>query len=155
VTSSEPAGPATVAEYLQSLPPERREVVAEVRDALAAAMPAGYREAIAFGMITWSIPLERYPDTYNGQPLGYVALAAQKRYYAVYLMGLYSDSEEAASFRQRWEAGGRRLDMGKSCLRFRRMEDLDLDLLTEVVAGTSVPEYLERYERARGSSVTR
>ena len=106
-------------------------------------------------MITWSIPLERYPDTYNGQPLGYVALAAQKRHYVVYLMGLCSDFEEAASFRQRWEAGGRRLDMGKSCLRFRRLEDLDVDLLTEVVAGTSVPEYLERYERARGSSVTR
>jgi hypothetical protein len=149
VTSSEPA-PATVSEYLDRLPPERREVVRAVHDVVAAAMPDGYSEGVAFGMITWCIPLERYPETYNGQPLGYVALAAQKRHYALYLMGLYSDSDEAASFRERWEASGRRLDMGKSCLRFRRLEDLHLDLLAEVVAGTSVPDYVERYERARG-----
>ncbi len=137
-------------EYLDRLPPERREVVAAVRDVVAAAMPQGYSEGVAFGMITWSIPLERYPTTYNGQPLGYVALAAQKRHYALYLMGLYADSDEAAQFRRRWQAGGRRLDMGKSCLRFRGVDDLDLDLVAEVVAGTSVPAYLERYERARG-----
>ena len=136
-------------EYLDRLPPERREVVRAVRDVVAAAMPEGYAEGVAFGMITWSIPLERYPNTYNGQPLGYVALAAQKRHYALYLMGLYADSDEAAQFRRRWEAGGRRLDMGKSCLRFRGLDDLDLDLVAEVVAGTSVLAYLERYERAR------
>jgi hypothetical protein len=138
-----------VGEYLDRLQPERREVMRAVRDVVAAAMPEGYAEGVAFGMITWSIPLERYPNTYNGQPLGYVALAAQKRHYALYLMGLYADSDEAAQFRRRWEAGGRRLDMGKSCLRFRGLDDLDLDLVAEVVAGTSVPAYLERYERAR------
>jgi hypothetical protein len=138
-----------VGEYLHRLPPERREVMRAVRDVVAAAMPEGYAEGVAFGMITWSIPLERYPNTYNGQPLGYVALAAQKRHYALYLMGLYADSDEAAQFRRRWEAGGRRLDMGKSCLRFRGLDDLDLDLVAEVVAGTSVLAYLERYERAR------
>jgi hypothetical protein len=138
-----------VGEYLDRLPPERREVMRAVRDVVAAAMPEGYAEGVAFGMITWSIPLERYPNTYNGQPLGYVALAAQKRHYALYLMGLYADSDEAAQFRRRWEAGGRRLDMGKSCLRFRGLDDLDLDLVAEVVAGTSVLAYLERYERAR------
>ena len=136
-------------EYLDRLQPERREVMRAVRDVVAAAMPEGYAEGVAFGMITWSIPLERYPNTYNGQPLGYVALAAQKRHYALYLMGLYADSDEAAQFRRRWEAGGRRLDMGKSCLRFRGLDDLDLDLVAEVVAGTSVLAYLERYERAR------
>jgi len=149
VTSSEP-GAATVEECLDRLAPERREVVRAVRDVVAAAMPEGYAEGVAFGMITWSIPLERYPKTYNGQPLGYVALAAQKRHYALYLMGLYAESDEAAQFRRRWEAGGRRLDMGKSCLRFRGLHDLDLDLVAEAVAGTSVPVYLERYERARG-----
>ena len=149
MTSSQPAA-ATVEEYLDRLPPDRREVVGAVRDVVAAAMPEGYSEGVAFGMITWSIPLARYPHTYNGQPLGYVALAAQKRHYALYLMGLYADSDEAAQFRSRWEAGGRRLDMGKSCLRFRGLDDLDLDLVGEVVAGTSVPAYLERYERVRG-----
>src|SRR5919107_5809352 len=101
-------------------------------------MPAGYREGVAFGMITWCVPLERYPHTYNGQPLGYVALAAQKRHYALYLMGLYADSGEAAQFRSRWEAGGRRLDMGKSCLRFRGLDDLHLDLVWEGGGGARV-----------------
>jgi len=161
VTSSKPApgGPATVAEYLDSLPPERRDMLSAVRDVVSAAMPAGYREGFAFGMITWCVPLERFPDTYNGQPLGYVALAAQKRHYALYLMGLYADSEEAASFRQRWETGGRRLDMGKSCLRFRRLDELDLDLLAARTATTDVPTYLARYHpaprRTRSSSVSR
>ena len=104
MTSSQPAA-ATVEEYLDRLPPDRREVVGAVRDVVAAAMPEGYSEGVAFGMITWSIPLERYPTTYNGQPLGYVGLAAQKRHYALYLMGLYADSDEAAQFRSRWEAG--------------------------------------------------
>jgi len=139
----------TVEGYLAGLEPERRETVRAVYDVLRAAMPTGYREAVAWGMITWSVPLERYPDTYNGQPLGYVALAAQKRHYAVYLMGLYSDSEQDKDFRARWLASGRKLDMGKSCLRFKRLADLDLDLLAEVVAGTPVDAFLATYERVR------
>jgi len=139
----------TVEGYLAGLEPERRETVRVVYDVLRAAMPTGYREAVAWGMITWSVPLERYPDTYNGQPLGYVALAAQKRHYAVYLMGLYSDSEQDKDFRSRWLASGRKLDMGKSCLRFQRPADLDLDLLAEVVAGTPVDAFLATYERVR------
>jgi hypothetical protein len=95
------------------------------------------------------VPLERYPDTYNGQPLGYVALAAQKRHYALYLMGLYSDTEQDRDFRARWQATGRSLDMGKSCLRFKRLDDLDLDLVAEVVASMPVDEFLATYERVR------
>jgi hypothetical protein len=100
-------------------------------------------------MIGWSVPLERYPDTYNGQPLGYVALAAQKRYYSLYLNAVYAGSVDEAEFRRRWEASGRKLDMGKSCLRFRKLEDLDLDLIAETVAGTSADAYIARYEQAR------
>ncbi len=140
---------ATVEDYLAGLEPERRETVRAVREVLRAAMPTGYHEGIAWGAITWSVPLERYPDTYNGQPLGYVALAAQKRYFAVYLMGLYSDSEQDQDFRARWLASGRKLDMGKSCLRFKRLGDLDLDLLAEVVASTPVDAFLATYERVR------
>ncbi len=132
------SGAVTVEDYLAGLEPERRETVRAVYDVLRAAMPPGYREAVAWGMVTWSVPLERYPDTYNGQPLCYVGLAAQKRHYSVYLMGLYSDSEQDKDFRARWQASGRKLDMGKSCLRFKQPADLDLDLLAEVVASTPV-----------------
>jgi len=142
-------GAATVEGYLAGLEPERRETVQAVLDVLRAAVPAGYHEGIAWRAITWSVPLERYPDTYNGQPLAYVALAAQKRYYAVYLMGLYSDSAQDKAFRARWLASGRKLDMGKSCLRFKRLDDLDLDLLAEVVASTPVDAFLATYERVR------
>ena len=143
------SGEVTVEGYLDGLEPERRETVRAVHAVLRAAMPPGYHEGVAWGMITWSVPLERYPDTYNGQPLGYVALAAQKRHYAVYLMGLYSDSEQDTDFRGRWVASGRKLNMGKSCLRFNRLEDLDLDLLADVVASMPVETFLATYERVR------
>jgi hypothetical protein len=141
----------TVEEYLESLQPERREVVSAVRDVINEALPAGYVEGIAFGMIGWSVPLERFPDTYNGQPLSYVALAAQKRYYSLYLNAVYTGSAEEDEFRRRWEATGRKLDMGKSCVRFKRLDDLDLDLVSEVVASTSTDEFIRQYEQARYS----
>ena len=84
----------SVDEYLAELPPERPAVVSKVRDMVNTHMPAGYREAMAFGMIGWGIPLSRYPETYNRQPLGYVALAAQKNAYSLYLMCVYADGEQ-------------------------------------------------------------
>ena len=145
----------TVEHYLDSLPPERRDVISTVRDVINRAVPHGYVEDIAFGMIAWSVPLERFPDTYNGQPLGYVALAAQKRYYSLYLNAVYTGSVEEAEFRRRWEATGRRLDMGKSCVRFRKLDDLDLGLVAEVVAATSVDEFIQQYKQMRPSRTTK
>lgn len=141
--------PAAVEEYLSGLDPERRAVVRAVRDVVAAAMPEGYEEGIAYGMIGWTVPLARYPDTYNGQPLGYVGLAAQKRHYALYLHSVYSGPVDPDELRRRWEAGGRKLDLGKSCLRFRRLDDLDLDLVAEVVASTPVEDFIASHERSR------
>ncbi len=90
---------STVEEYLAGLPQDRREAISAVRDMINANLPEGYEEAMAFGMIGWGIPLEDYPDTYNGQPLGIAALASQKNHMAVYLMGLYSSEPEEAWFR--------------------------------------------------------
>ena len=140
---------STVEEYLAELPPDRREIVAAVRDIVNSHLPAGYVEGMGWGMITWSVPLERYPNTYNGQPLGYVGLASQKRHLALYMMGVYADPEAEQKLRQRWAATGRKLNMGKSCLRFQRLEDLDLDIIAELVAATSVDDFLSRYEAAR------
>ena len=139
----------TVADYLAELDEDRRAQIEPVYRVVRDAMPAGYAETMAYGMITWSVPLERYPDTHNGQPLCYVSLAAQKRHNALYLMALYSDSAEAADFRARWTADGRKLDMGKSCLRFRTPADLRLDLVAETVAATSPDDFVARYEHAR------
>jgi hypothetical protein len=141
----------TVEEYLDNLPSERREVVSAVRDVINEALPHGYVEGIAFGMIGWSVPLERFPDTYNGQPLSYVALAAQKRYYSLYLNSVYAGSVEQEALRRRWETTGRKFDMGKSCIRFKTLDDLDLDLVSEVVASTPVDEFIQVYEQVRHS----
>jgi Domain of unknown function (DU1801) len=141
----------TVEEYLDNLPSERREVVSAVRDVINAALPHGYVEGIAFGMIGWSVPLERFPDTYNGQPLSYVALAAQKRYYSLYLNSVYAGSVEQEALRRRWETTGRKFDMGKSCFRFTTLDDLDLDLVSDVVASTPVDEFIQVYEQVRHS----
>ena len=112
-------------------------------------MPDGFDETMAWGMITWSVPLAGFPDTYNGQPLGYVSLAAQKRHNSLYLMGLYADSAEAEDFRASWTADGTRLDMGKSCVRFRTLDAERLRLVADTVAATTPDELVELHERSR------
>ncbi len=104
-------------------------------------------------MITYCVPLERYPKTYNGQPLGYVALAAQKTSNSLYLMGVYADPGQEAELREGFRAAGKKLDMGKSCVRFRRAADLPLDTIGRLIASTSVEQYIAAYEAARGKNV--
>ena len=145
---------ATPAQYLAELPADRRAVVARVRDLVNAHLPAGYEESVGWGMICWGIPLARYPDTYNGQPLGYVALAAQKHYYALYLTCLYMDAEQTDRFARAFAAAGKKLDMGKSCLRFRDIGDLPLDVIGETIARTTPDEYIRMYEHARAGTAT-
>ena len=141
---------ATVEEYLGELSAERREAVEAVRAVAVANLPEGYVEAMNWGMISWEVPLERYPNTYNKRPLMYAALASQKNYMSLYLMCVYADDDDKARFEERFRASGKRLDMGKSCVRFRRVEDLPLDLIADTIASTSVDEYIRRYEEARG-----
>jgi hypothetical protein len=140
---------ATVDEYLASLPEERREVVARVRDVVLRNLPAGYTETMALGMIAYGIPLERYPNTYNGQPLGYVAIAAQKNYFSLYLMGVYGDPRREEWMRDEFRKAGKKLDMGKSCVRFRKLDDLPLGAIGELVASITPEQYIEIYEKSR------
>ncbi len=140
---------ASVTGYLAELPPERRKVLAAMRRLIRAHIPEGYKESMQFGMIGYGIPLSRYPNTYNGQPLAYVALAAQKNNYTLYLMGPYLDPRLDKRLREVFLAAGKKLDMGKSCLHFKRLEDLPLDDLGEIIASMPVEEYIRRYEAAR------
>lgn len=139
----------TADEYLAELPPPRAAVVAHVRDLVNAAVPDGYQEAMHNGMIMWAVPLEAYPDTYNRQPLAYVGLAAQKNHYALYLMGVYAQPQQEAALRRRWLERGARLDMGRSCLRFRKLEDLQEDLVVEAIGALPVADYVALAKRAR------
>lgn len=140
---------ATVEEYLRELPEDRRAVVSAVRDVVLRHLPEGYRETMAWGMISYDIPLERYPHTYNKQPLGYAAIAAQKNHYALYLMSPYMDGAQEQQLRQAFAAAGKKLDMGKSCIRFKTPDDLPLDAIGRVIAATPPEAFIARYEAAR------
>lgn len=139
----------TVDEYLAELPEERRAVVAAARDLVRRHLPAGYEEAMSFGMIGWQVPLAVYPTTYNKQPLMYAALAAQKRHYALYLMSAHADGEDERRLRDAFAAAGKTLDMGKSCLRFTSMDDLVPDAIGALIAGTPPAAFIARYEESR------
>lgn len=140
----------TVDAYLAGLPPQRRAVIATLRDQINAHLPPGYEETMNWGMISWQIPLSRYPDTYNKQPLSYVALAAQKHHYALYLSGVYAESEQERRLHAGAAASGKKLEMGKSCVRFRNIEDLPLDVIGELIASMSVEAYIASHEARRG-----
>ena len=140
----------SVQAYLAELPEDRREIVEAVRAVILEHLPTGFEEGMQYGMIGYYVPLERYPVTYNGQPLGVAALASQKRHLSLYLMGIYGDDGESSWFRERWAETGKKLDMGKSCVRFRRLDDLALDVVGEAIARTSVDDFIAVYERSRG-----
>ncbi len=152
---------ATVQEYLASLPEDRRKDIETVRNVILKNLPKGYVESIYWGMIGYAIPLSRYPNTYNKQPIGPAALAAQKNYNALYLMAVYSDPATEQWFKDEYKKSGKKLDMGKSCLRFKSADDLPLDLIGKLIARFPVDEYIKLYEqgldtygkRTKGSGV--
>lgn len=140
---------SSVTEYVAELPEERRAAIKEVRGTILANLPEGYEEVMAWGMITYQVPLKRYPNTYNGKPLVYAGLASQKRHMAVYLNGVYADDDAREEFLEAYRATGKKLDMGKSCVRFAKLENLPLDLVGKVIAAYPVDEYIRIFEAAR------
>jgi hypothetical protein len=108
-----------------------------------------------WGMITYQVPFEKCPDTYNGQPLMYAALASQKNHMAVYLTGIYASEESRQKFEAAYKAAGKRFDVGKSCVRFRKLDDLPLTLIGEIIASVGINEFISMVQKinpARKSS---
>lgn len=145
-----PSAARTVTSYLASLPEGRRKPIAELRRLLLQRLPAGFEERMEYGMISYVVPLSRYPDTYNGKPLAIASLASQKQYMSLYLMSVYGDPEIERWFAEGFRRAGKRLDMGKSCVRFRALDELPLQVIGDAIARVSVDEYIAGYERARG-----
>lgn len=139
---------ATVAAYIASLPADRRQAITKVRQTILARLPKGYEEKMNWGMITYQVPLSRFPNTYNGQPLMYAALASQKNHMAVYLTGIYISDESREEFEKAYRATGKRFDVGKSCVRFRKLDDLPLDLIGETIASVPVDRMIARAQEA-------
>lgn len=140
----------TVDAYLAELPPERRAVAERLRELIAANLPAGYVEAMNWGMPSYEVPLSRHPDTYNGQPLGYVSFAAQKNGYSLYLIGVSVDADREAELREAFARAGKKLDMGKACVRFKRLDDLPLPAIGRLIAAMPVDDFVAACERSRG-----
>lgn len=143
---------ASVASYLSGLEPEQKRALSAVRKVIKQHLPRGYVETMQYGMISYVVPLKLYPAGYLGKkdvPVPYVSLAAQKNYSSVYLMGVYGDAKLAKWFAAAWKKSGKKLDMGKSCLRFESADDLALDVLGQAVASVPVTELVARYEQAR------
>jgi hypothetical protein len=147
--------PATsVEQYLRELPDDRREAIEAVRDVILANLPTGYEEGMQYGMIGYYVPHSVYPKGYHcdpKQPLPFASLASQKNHMALYLMCIYGDPAHAAWFEKAWKKTGRKLDMGKSCVRFRRLEDVPLEVIGQAVKRVPVTKYVASYESTLAS----
>ena len=151
------ARPTTVAAYLDSLTPEKRAVIEEACAFVRSHIPKGYAEFMNWGVINWGIPLEEFSSTHNGQPLCYVGLGAQKNYNSLYLMGTYESSSGnyTTPFSEKllvdaFKKAGKRLDMGKCCLHFKQLDDLELKSVAKVIAMSTPKEYIAYYKRVKG-----
>jgi hypothetical protein len=139
----------TVEEYLQELPEYRRDTIKEIRQLILDNLPDGYEETINWGMISYEIPLDHYPDTYNDQPLNYLGLAAQKNHNALYLMPVYQDEELQDWLEEEFEKANKKMDMGRSCLRFNTVNDLPLNSIAKIISHQTPDEFIETYEETR------
>ncbi len=142
----------TVKEYLAELPEDRRRAVQAVRKIILSNLPEGYEEGMYYGMITYVVPLALFPKGYLDNPtmpLCYTALASQKNYMSLYMMYGYGDTKKKEQFERDYAKSGKKLDMGKSCIRFKNIEQLALDVIGKAIASTSVSEYIRKYEISR------
>ncbi|MCF7808209.1 MAG: DUF1801 domain-containing protein [Candidatus Marinimicrobia bacterium] len=124
----------SVTEYINDLPDDRKSQIEAARNVILKNLPDGYEEVMNWGMITYQVPLNVYPDTYNKKPLMYAALASQKNHMAIYFSGIYMYDDKQTSFEEEYRATGKRFDMGKSCVRFRNIDDLPLELIGKTIA---------------------
>ncbi len=139
-------------DYLAELPDDRRREISIVRELILAHLPQGYVETMRWGMLSYEIPLAVYPDTYNGQPLNYIGLAAQKQKNSLYLMGVYADPAALRELMAAYERSGLKPDMGKSCLRFRAARDLPLEKIGELIASLPPDKFIALFESSRQAS---
>ncbi|MCA9272079.1 MAG: DUF1801 domain-containing protein [Phycisphaerales bacterium] len=146
---------ATVDAYLKSLPEDRRAAIGAIRGVIRKNLPRGYAETMQYGMIGYNVPHSIYPDGYHcdpRQPLPFASLASQKNHMALYLMCIYGMESHRAWFVKAWEATGKKLDMGKGCVRFKRLEDVPLEVVGEAIARVPVKEFVEYYDKSKPAS---
>lgn len=142
----------TVTEYLAELPPDRRQAIAAVRKVILDNLDNGFEEGMQYGMIGYYVPHRIYPAGYHcnpKQPLPFACLASQKNYMSIYLMTVYGGDE--TWFREQWARSGKKLDMGKSCIRFKKLDDLALDVIGAAIRRVPLKGYIAQYEAMLGA----
>ena len=147
----------TVEEYLKNLPEDRRAAISAVRRVILANLPKGYEECMSYGMIGYVVPHSIYPAGYHCDPklpMPFANLASQKNHMALYLMCCYGDPATERWFRKAWSAAGKKLDMGKSCVRFKKLEDVSLEVIGQLIARVPVKNYIARIEKVLGERRT-
>jgi len=156
--STMPSKATSVTEYLSELPVERRTALQAVRELILVNLDPGYEEGMQYGMIGYYVPHRLFPAGYHSdpkQPLPFAGLASQKSHMALYLMGVYGSAELEERLRERWAASGKKLDMGKSCIRFRKLEELALSAIADTIRELPAALFIERYVAARAGEATR
>ena len=144
-----PSNVKTPAQYIAALPADRAKTIETVRALVNKHIPRGYDECLVWGTIGWTIPLSRYPDTYNKQPICYVALSSQKNYCSLYLMGAFWSASQLEQLKAAFKAAGKKLDMGKCCVHFESPDDLPLEAIGKLISAISSEKWIEMYEQSR------
>ena len=139
----------TVSQWLASVPAERKDAINAVRDVVNEHLPQGYEETVDWGMLAWVVPLATLPTTHNGHPLMLAALGAHTKLMTIYLMSVYSDPKIRREFETAYKKTGKKLDMGGSCVHFKTLDDLPLDVVGNTIARVAVDEYVEHYQHSR------
>ncbi|MBI3475984.1 MAG: DUF1801 domain-containing protein [Acidobacteria bacterium] len=147
-----PSNVKTPEQYIASLPADRAKTISTVRALVNKHIPRGYDECLTWGTIGWTIPLSRYPDTYNQQPICYVALAAQKNFCSLYLMGAFWSARQLEQLKAAFKTAGKKLDMGKCCVHFQSPDDLPLAAIGKLIAAISSEQWIEMYEQSRSKT---
>lgn len=141
----------TVEEYIAALPEDRRPVIEKLRNIALKNLPEGFEEQIVYGMISYVVPLSRYPEGYHvkkGEPLPFLSIASQKNHIALYHMGLYGNEEVEKWFREEYaKCVSTKLDMGKSCIRFKNPKHIPYDLIAKLCHKITVEEHIRFYEK--------
>ncbi len=140
---------ATVEQYLAELNENDRATVIKLRELFKKHLPKGLEEVMNWGMITYQVPFSTVPKTYNNQPLAFAAIARQKNYFSIYLMPIYADESLGQGFESEYVATGKKLNVGKACIRFKNLESLPIDLVGKYLSRVSVEEFINQYSSLR------
>lgn len=147
--------PSTVAEYLEQLPDQRREALEALRKVILKHIDSPFEEGIQYGMIGYYLPHSVYPDGYHcdpEQPLPFASIGSQKSHIGLYLFCVYTCPELQKWFVDAWKASGKKLDMGKSCVRVKKLEDIPMDVIAQLFKRAKAKQFIATYEASRGTA---